>query len=518
MKTSILLGLILALPAVASPPPAPLLALQKAGARVGALVVRLDDGKILAALNPDEMLPPASVSKLYVAALALARWGPQYRFISRLTSSAPIHGSTLEGNLVFRGGGNPALTDAWLWKLARNLHERGIHRVTGDLVVDESRFGRLGCTTRDRCRGEATSRHAYNARIGASVVDFGTAALVVMPAHRPGRTARLALEPFPLPDLAIQGRIETVAAGRPWQVVVTRRRKNGSDIFQVAGSVPASAPARRYYRAVADPLRFSGEVLRAFLVRAGVHVTGTVQIRFRPFPAGKTLARIKGQPLWILVRRMLTWSNNFMADTLALDLLRRRHSPPLTLAAAGALITRRARGLEALAPVMRDHRPTPALYSGSGLTTASRTSARDVVALLQTLYRRFGLLPTFLGTLTVPAHTPSSLLKFAPDSVWMRQIAVKTGSLNQPHSVFALAGYLRFATGGWGAFAVLINGTAHYQVPLATAIAATREAITPFLRPRARTPRAAGRARVHSAGPGPPHGHKPAAAPATDLP
>jgi len=513
------LGLILALPAIAAPPMAPLLALQKAGARVSSLVVRLDNGKILAALNPGQTLPPASVSKLYLAAIALAQWGPQHRFTSRLTSSAPIRGTILEGNLVFQGGGDPALTDARLWELARNLHERGIHRVAGDLVMDASRFGRLGCTTRDRCRGEAMSNHAYNARIGASVVDFGTAALVVMPASRPGHPARLAIEPFPLPGLVIRGRIETVSPGRPWQIVVTRRQSNNTDnIFQVAGNVPAGAPPRRYYRAVANPLRFSGEVLRAFLAQAGVHITGKVQIRFHSTPAGKTLARTESQPLWILIRRMLTWSNNFMADTLALDLLHRRRPPPLSLAAAGTLLTRRARRLEALAPVLRDHRPALELYSGSGLSTDSRASARDVVALLQVLYRRFGLLPTFLGTLTVPAHTPSGLLKFAPDPMWMRRIAVKTGSLNQPHSVFALAGYLRFATGGWGAFAVLINGTARYQVPLETAITATREAITPFLRPRVRTPHAADRARARSAEPVPPHGYKPVGVPATGLP
>jgi len=74
-----------------------------------------------------------------------------------------------------------------------------------------------------------------------------------------------------------------------------------------------------------------------------------------------------------------------------------------------------------------------------------------------------------------------NMLKAPGQPAWMDAIAAKTGSLDEPHSVFALAGYARLTDGHWGAFAVLINGSKKYEVPLGAAIAATREAITPFL-------------------------------------
>ncbi len=208
---------------------------------------------------------------------------------------------------------------------------------------------------------------------------------------------------------------------------------------------------------------------------------GGVHISYKPVATGRTLARVKGQTLALQLRRMLTWSNNFMADTLALDLLRTTQPPPLALDASGRLLTERGRALEVDSGLWGTHTPGLELVSGSGLTPANRASARDLVALLAAMYRKPGLFPSFLGALTVPAYTPVNMLKAPGQPAWMNAIAAKTGSLNEPHGVFALAGYARLADGHWGAFAVVINGSKKYDVPLATAIDATRKALTPFL-------------------------------------
>ncbi|HDJ86108.1 MAG TPA: D-alanyl-D-alanine carboxypeptidase/D-alanyl-D-alanine-endopeptidase, partial [Chromatiales bacterium] len=73
--------------AAAAPPPA-LPALHRLQARLGvatsALVVRLDEHRTLAAIDPKTRLIPASLTKLYTAAAALHRWGPDHRFVTRL--------------------------------------------------------------------------------------------------------------------------------------------------------------------------------------------------------------------------------------------------------------------------------------------------------------------------------------------------------------------------------------------------------------------------------------------------
>ena len=50
------------------------------GSRAGVIVVSLENGQVLFAHNPDELLNPASNVKLYTTAAALARLGPEYRF------------------------------------------------------------------------------------------------------------------------------------------------------------------------------------------------------------------------------------------------------------------------------------------------------------------------------------------------------------------------------------------------------------------------------------------------------
>jgi len=474
------LGLAPAGQAAADTPLAPLQVLASHGARVSALVVRLDDRKTLAAMQPDLALTPASTSKLYVAAGALQQWGADYRFTTRLLGTGTVKDGVLEGDLVFAGAGDPALTTEQLFVLTRRLAERGIVRVSGHLVVDAGYFGPIACTARDRCHSRDDSRNAYDALLSSAAIDFATAQVSVIPAPTPGSAAAVHLVPFDLPGVDIVNQVHTGPAGSGWSVRVDRHTTHGRDTLIVTGKAPAGAEPHRFWRAFSHPDRAAGAQLLALLASAGISVDGGMRITYRP-ATGRVLAALKGQPLWLQLRRMLTWSNNFMADTLALDLLRTTRPPPLRLAAAGQLLTKRGRAQERSSGLWGKRDPGLKLVSGSGLTPANRASARDLTALLAAMYRNPGLFPSFLGALTVPGYTPVNMLKAPGQPAWMDAIAAKTGSLDEPHSVFALAGYARLADGHWGAFAVLINGSKKYEVPLGTAIDATREALTPFL-------------------------------------
>ena len=56
----------------------------------GILVESLDGRTILAQLNPATPLNPASVMKLATTLVALARLGPDYRFVTRVYGDSPI--------------------------------------------------------------------------------------------------------------------------------------------------------------------------------------------------------------------------------------------------------------------------------------------------------------------------------------------------------------------------------------------------------------------------------------------
>jgi D-alanyl-D-alanine carboxypeptidase/D-alanyl-D-alanine-endopeptidase (penicillin-binding protein 4) len=74
----------------------------------------------------------------------------------------------------------------------------------------------------------------------------------------------------------------------------------------------------------------------------------------------------------------------------------------------------------------------------------------------------------------VPRDAPFQFLRTGTPA-WLDRVALKTGTMDTPHSVCGIAGYLRKKNGGWIAFAALVNGgPGLVHVPLFRAIAAAR--------------------------------------------
>lgn len=457
--------------------------LEAQGAVVSARVIDLNTGRSLAELNPARALIPASVSKLYTAAAALQQWGAAYRFTTRVLYTGKIRNGELHGDLILQGAGDPDLTNAQLWTLAQRVRAAGIRRLSGAVLVDQSLFGKVRCLTQDRCNALANSRYAYNALLSAVGFDYSNACLRVTPGAQAGEPARLSFEPFDLPMFGLRGKVRTLPAGTKAKVKVMRISADGRNWFYVRGGVAADAPARCYYRSISEPALYTGDALIAFLTQAGVAVPHlTARVVSKPLPGTHPLVEVKGTSLDEQLRGMLVYSNDYMADILALDLARTVHPAPVSMKEAGAWLTRFARRIDAQSPWPGARNGQPKLDSGSGLTVDSRVSADDVVALLASEYHNYGDFPAFLGGLTVPGQTPVNMLK-NDSKIWETRVAAKTGSLNDPVSVFALAGYMRLKDGHWGAFAVLVNGTRQQpQIGLWKALAATRGGLLRILR------------------------------------
>lgn len=137
----------------------------RANPGVSALVWRLDEGGpvAVARIKPDRPRIPASNMKMITAAGALLQLGPDFRFTTRVatTASARLTAGTLTGPLYLIGSGDPLLaTRAYsanylpgprstpMVDLARPLKQAGIRRVRGEVVADEGLFDsrRMGPT------------------------------------------------------------------------------------------------------------------------------------------------------------------------------------------------------------------------------------------------------------------------------------------------------------------------------------------------------------------------------------
>src|SRR5690242_3673999 len=123
----------------------------------GIEVVSLQNGKVLYSQNADKLFTPASNTKLFTTAAALALIGPDYKFRTTIESNGSLDKyGRLSGDLVLVGRGDPTLSgrelpynthtqrDAdpvrVLEQLADELAQKGVKYVDGDVVADDSYF------------------------------------------------------------------------------------------------------------------------------------------------------------------------------------------------------------------------------------------------------------------------------------------------------------------------------------------------------------------------------------------
>lgn len=403
---------------------------------------------MLGSLNPERQLSPASVTKTYMAAAALNRFGPQHRFTSQLVSSGRVDNGVLRGDLVFEGGGDPGLTTENLWRLVQRLQLAGVNEVDGALVVSQWRFGPVECMTTDRCNAREQVTNAYSAPLTSAGVNFGSWCVNVAPSSTPGDPARVGLCDSQSPLITIENQVVTRPANSGTEISAERITDERGDIMRVTGQISTNAIARDVYRGAGDAAQTAAQVLMGMLNQAGVNVRDAWRVSStRPASSAQRLAAVDSQPLQELLLRTLNYSNNYMADVLALNLV---ETPQAQLRQAG-------QALETYAQSLPGHGPLT-LHSGSGLTTDNRTSAHGVNVMLEDMFRQGALFPSFVAAFQSPANGVMRFIRRG-SSTFQHNVMLKTGTLNQPFAVRAAAGYFRTSQGRWGVFSVLVNGS-----------------------------------------------------------
>ena len=117
-------------------------------AQWGIMVVDPARAETLYARNADKLFMPASNMKLLTGTTALVQLGANYRWSTSLLARGTVRDSTLFGDLVVKGNGDPSISAhmrqgdalAPLRALADSLRAHGIARVRGRLVAAPSPF------------------------------------------------------------------------------------------------------------------------------------------------------------------------------------------------------------------------------------------------------------------------------------------------------------------------------------------------------------------------------------------
>ncbi len=412
----------------------------------GVTVVSLTHGDTLFAHRADVSMLPASAMKLFTTVLALETLGPTHQLRTDvLRAGALSPDGTLYGDLVLRGGGDPALSGRYIGGgpaapmdlLAAHVAAAGIKRVRGDLVADESAFD----SQRVPLGWPSRYLHAsYAPRVSALSMNENAALVYVNPT---GGRATLSLVP-PSTTMRLVNQVRVVA-GRRSRITVST--PNDSTIV-LTGTIGKAGGSRAWTVMVANPALFVAGAFRAALAARDVHVEGDVKLGITPSEC-TPVASVASPPIGRLATIMNGESVNHFAELLFRNASRLGTGSGSAEAAGrllDSLLTFRA-GAARGAVVATD---------GSGLSTLNRATARSFVHLLAYADRSLWSWD-FHSSLPIAGETEllRRRMRLTPAQ---GNLHAKTGTLSQ---VTSLSGYVRSQNGELLAFAFLYNGPQH---------------------------------------------------------
>ncbi len=429
-----------------------------AGARVGVLVTSLDTGRVLFAHGADELLNPASNVKLFTAAAALARLGPEFRFDTELwvDGRAP---AGMPRALYVRGKGDPSMTTERLWALAGDLAHLGLRSVK-ELVIDDSYFdGEREGPGFDQERGD----RSYLAPAAALSLNFNNVAVHVAPGSREGDKGRVELEP-PSDFFVLENRTVTARASALRRVTPSSTSDGARQRVVVQARLPLGSRDQVFLRKIDDPPLYFGHTLRRLLEKRGVKVG---KVRRGAVPADARLLHVaQSESLGDIARRLLKTSNNFVAEQILKTLGAEAKGAPGTW----------PKGVEAVEDFLAEvglPRGSYLMKNGSGLNDANRFSARQTVTLLAEMWRRFPLMAEFVGAL--PVAGKDGTIKWRMEGTdAVGHLRAKTGTLE---SVTSLSGYVETKGRERLAFAILVNDYPGRAGPVVRAVDALGSAL-----------------------------------------
>lgn len=425
------------------------------------LVKDLNSGRTILEHHPDLRLVPASNRKIITSALALERFGPEYKFSTELglTQGLRTSDGQITSSLVLRSEGDPTLSQEFLrnqnpadvlrsW--VAHLETLGLKHIQGTLYIDASAFGTEQQTF--PAVWDPVNRNQSFAAIPSALALGGNVIRVsARPSSTIGNSGRVSLFPSST-GISLVNLTRTVG-GRA-DGLEARFSANGRELH-VSGRLGSRAGTQVVEVPVARPLDYVREILIEALADEHVEVKGGVKILTDPREAGalrivRSIARHDSPPLPELLGKMMKQSDNFLAEQIWRATAHRASgSGTLEAARRNEQLWLAKHGLPRIEPG----------YDGSGLSRMNRISAAEQVGVLQSIFDSpYG--PYLLHSLPVSGR--SGTLRGRSFGGAPGRVFAKTGTLSgvgslsgfitdkagRPRWVFSMIGNARHNTNG----------------------------------------------------------------------
>jgi D-alanyl-D-alanine carboxypeptidase/D-alanyl-D-alanine-endopeptidase (penicillin-binding protein 4) len=448
-------------------------------ARVGVQVRSLDDGQIIFSKDADELLNPASNVKLFTAAAAIWKLGPEYRFETEFLVDPEFKEGKAK-TLWVRGRGDPSITTERLYGMVSDILHAGVKEVQ-DIVVDDSWFDAERVAAGfDQEYGD----RAYLAPTGALSLNWNTVGVFLRPAETAGGKATIEVEP-PSDFFVIEGDVSTGnKTQRRFTVTSSVDKDKVRQKIEAKGVVPVEKGVWSVWKKIDQPALYFGFTLKQLLVQRGVKVKGRIKGGVVPY-GQKMLVSSQSDTLDIVLKKLNKHSSNFVAEQLIKTIGAEGRGAPGS----------HAKGLDVVEEFLEKEvglaRGSYVMKNGSGLNDANRFSATQMNKLLVTMMNRFQYMPEYVSSVGIAGKDGTLKYRFEGSDA-VGKLRAKTGTLE---TVSALSGYVESVGGEHFVFSIMVNdfsGRAGTVVPnidaLGAAVAATGSRAGPGAAVAAMTP------------------------------
>jgi D-alanyl-D-alanine carboxypeptidase/D-alanyl-D-alanine-endopeptidase (penicillin-binding protein 4) len=413
-------------------------------------IINTENNEIVFEYNPEKSLMPASTMKLISSSAALELLGPDYSFKTTLGYTGKInkHTGRLEGDLVIKGGGDPALGSSYFKEEYGNFIDRwineiksqGIKKIDGRIMADDSYYDYqpvpamwlwedIGNYYGAGACGLSVFDNTYEIHLSTSSEGSSPVIKEIVPKE---------CECYLSSWLSAKGSTDN------GYVFAAPYGKTG----WISGTLPVNRDDFILKASITDPALILAAIIDNKLDSAGILTLdnpSTSRIEKKSFKEITPICEVFSPPLKKIIEVLNHESVNLFAEHLVKELGKVFNNSGSTSSGIDVIIKfLNDKGINTKGMFIED---------GSGLSPVDAVNTRGLAMLLSQMKKEGKYFEDFYNSLP-EGGKEGTLKKYFRDSVFESRLRAKSGSITR---VRCYAGYIRTISGRELSFSIIIN-------------------------------------------------------------
>ncbi|MCG9696696.1 D-alanyl-D-alanine carboxypeptidase/D-alanyl-D-alanine-endopeptidase [Shewanella sp. Isolate11] len=407
--------------------------------QVAISAIDLSNNQLIYEHNADTLLLPASTQKLLTAVAAKIQLAVDFSFTTKLYTRGNIRNGKLDGDLYLSFSGDPTLTTDNLRDLFKQLADKGLYEISGDLFLfkqDNEQLQAPGWVWDDLgiCFAAPVSRFVINQNC----------ILGQLKPQLASSESRLSFPSYLPASLSTSAKFDKTEQQAFCQLELQRLPRNH---FHISGCYPGSESIKLAI-AISDPELYAIQTVEQLIKSAQIRVKGKVTSTTQAVHNLRLVGQHQSASLNELLTTMLQKSDNLIADSLFKVIGSSYFNAP-------GSFTNGAAAVEKLLTEEGIDLSHSQIVDGSGLSRYNLLSANQLVQILQLIYKDKRLQDLIE---MLPAAGKSGTLRYKipyTRAPLKDKVQAKTGSMQ---GVDNLAGFLSSPGEDDIVFVILENG------------------------------------------------------------